>query len=232
MVKDLLKVASDDSFFENEHIVYLADKFRGLLLKKYYDNARKPIPDVNYQTVNIALEPYNDCGDICGSIPVLRSKEKIPNFLGIGAIIVYPSKCFFLGEINYVLFNRFKYIGENKYTKNSIYATLGPDGYIYVKSNNSQFMFLKAVTIRGLFQSPEELAKIDCDCTNDCEVLDLEFPLETALIPELIEYIVKELSTGLYKGHDKTNNASDDLSDIAAFVRQNMKDRYLKEYQD
>ena len=40
-VLDLLKQASDDTYFTEEHIIFLAGKYRNFLLKQYYDKKRE-----------------------------------------------------------------------------------------------------------------------------------------------------------------------------------------------
>jgi hypothetical protein len=59
--------------------------------------------------------------------------------------------------------------------------------------------------------------------------MDVEFPLEADLIPQMIELIVKELLGVNYRPKDNVNNSSDDLADIAAFVRRNMKSDAAKQ---
>jgi hypothetical protein len=59
--------------------------------------------------------------------------------------------------------------------------------------------------------------------------MDVEFPLEADLIPQMIELIVKELLGVNYRPKDSVNNSSDDLADIAAFVRRNMKSDLAKQ---
>jgi len=45
----------------------------------------------------------------------------------------------------------------------------------------------------------------------------------------MIELIVKELLGVNYRPKDNVNNSSDDLADIAAFVRRNMKSDVAKQ---
>jgi hypothetical protein len=59
--------------------------------------------------------------------------------------------------------------------------------------------------------------------------MDAEFPLEADLIPQMIELIVKELLGVNYRPKDNVNDSSDDLADIAAFVRRNMKSDVSKQ---
>ena len=45
-----------------------------------------------------------------------------------------------------------------------------------------------------------------------CDTLDKVFPIEEALVPPLVELVVKELTGSIYKPNDENNNAKDDLS--------------------
>lgn len=228
--KDLLKIISDDATFEDEHVIFIASRLRSLLVKKYYDTPKKPTPDSLYQTICLDLV-YNDHSDICGVGDYLISAQEIPYTMSIGNNKVYPIN-YFLGNIEFVSKERFRYLGTNKYTKNIIFATLGPDNHLYLKSANSGFLALEKVKMTAVF---EDITKVkDLLCSDDgciCEdIMDQNFPIEDALIPELLEMTVKELATGIYHPADTKNNAKDDLSDIMQFIRQNMKDRYLKDY--
>lgn len=46
-----------------------------------------------------------------------------------------------------------------------------------------------------------------------CKLEDKEFPIEDALVPPLIELVVKELRGPEYSPKDEDNNAKDDLPD-------------------
>ena len=59
--------------------------------------------------------------------------------------------------------------------------------------------------------------------------MDMEFPLEASLIPQLIELVTKELLGVNYRPKDNTNNSNDDLADIATFVRHHMKSDLAKQ---
>ena len=57
MVLDMLKVTSDDSTFNEEHIIFLAGRYRSFLLKQRYANdLKKQIPESNYQTICLNLQ--------------------------------------------------------------------------------------------------------------------------------------------------------------------------------
>jgi hypothetical protein len=97
-----------------------------------------------------------------------------------------------------------------------MYATLGHDDHLYIKSSNPQSLYLERVRFSGIFEDPEKAAKLSCeeDTSEEetCDVLDKKFPLEEALIPLMIELIVKEVSNAIYRPADEENNANDDLT--------------------
>ena len=229
-VKDLLKIQSDDATFENEHVIFSASKFRAVILKKYYESIKKDIPDSAYQTVCINVKDVED-PLVCSGYYYMKSTKTIPYTLSYGSVRIYGSS-YFSGNIVLVPKERFEYTGLNKYTKNIIYATIGADRYLYLKSINP--LYLDSIKVTGVFEKPDEASALDCSGGNNCskDILDTDFPLEDALVPELITMVIQELLNGLYRGNDPHNNAKDDLSDIASFVRNAMKDRYAKTYMD
>ena len=78
----------------------------------------------------------------------------------------------------------------------------------------------------GIFEDAEAAAELQCEGTDkSCDILDTPFPLEEGLVTTLIEKTTKFLSGSVYNPSDSTNNASDDLSEIASFLRQNLKSR-------
>ena len=225
MINDELKFISDDSHFTEEHILFLLDKTRALILKQRYSDIRKEIPISNYQVICIDLEKVNlPSGNICGAGTYLKSTKPIPNILPLTKPEVSPIDLFG-GNFNYVNALRFKYTGKNKYLKNQVYTTIAPDHYLYMKSNNSQLYYLQKVKLTGIFEDSSQLLDFQCPDANGevaCDVMDMVYPLEESLIPVVIELIVKELSAFKYQAKDDVNNANDDLSDLAAYIRQQL----------
>ena len=216
MVLDELKITSDDAMFTEEHIIFLASKMRGLLLKQQYKDVKKEIPESNYQTLCLDLKQVPAiAGEPCEGGTYLRSKEKIPFLMSIATPRVYTGD-YYQGEITYVSRERMKYVGYNRWLPNIIYASIGPDNYLYLKSFNPQYLYLEKARLTGIFEDPEKAAEFECDKSKDsCDVLDMPFHLEEALIPQVVQLVVKELSRPEYLPEDSSNNAHDDLSGIA-----------------
>lgn len=231
MCLDQLKVASDDSYYTIDHILFLISKIRALLLKQTYSNIKKEIPQSNYQTICLDLMQVPAItGEPCEGGTYLRSKEKVPSTMTIGTNIVYPIDFYQGTHITYVSRERMRYVGTNKWLKNIIYTSKGPDGYLYFKSSNPQFLYLKKVKMTGIFEDPDKAAELECDSNNnlECDVLDREFPLEEGLVASVIELVIKYLSGAVYRPKDQENDANDDLSDLVAFIRRNMKSEFQK----
>ena len=67
-----------------------------------------------------------------------------------------------------------------------------------------------------LFRSASELQCSDKNGNTVCDVLDRIFPIEEALIPPMIELVVKELLGAEYRPKDESNDAKDELSEVSS----------------
>lgn len=219
MCLDELKGMSDDFTFTEDHLIFLLGKLRSFLLKqRYYTDIKKTISESNYQTICLDLiEVPAISGETCEGGSYLRSKNKIPVTLMIGNPRVYPID-YYQGEIAYVSRDRMRYVGYNKWMKNIIYCSIAPDGYLYFKSWNPQFLYLEKVKFTAIFEDANEVSSLTCDGDEGttCNIMDRIFPIEEALVPPLIELVVNELRKAEYAPSDEENNADDNLDEIRA----------------
>lgn len=222
MVLDELKVQSDDAEFTEEHIIFLLNKYRALLLKQKYSDVKKQIPESNYQTICLDLEEVSTMEDLpCIGEVYVRSKVKIPNLIPIGNPTVYTLD-YYRGDITFIDRTRMKYVGYNKYLQNIIYCSLGADNYLYFKSSNPQFRYLEKVRFNGVFEDSAQASELSCDNKDNatCDTLDMDFCLEDSLIPVAIQLIVKELTVAKITPADEANNAKDNLPDTNNTTQQ------------
>ena len=219
MVLDEIKSTSDDAFFTEEHVLFLVNNYRNFILKQRYSDIKKPIPESNYQTICLNLIQVPAIAGVpCEGGTFLRSKEKVPFMMKIGTPKVYPIN-YYLGEITYVSRERMRYVGYNKYLQNIIYASLGPDNYLYLQSSNPQYLYLEKIRLTGIFENIESVLDLLCEDSGDsinCDIMDKTFPIEDALVPPIIELVVKELLGAEYRPKDETNDAKDELSEVAS----------------
>jgi len=218
MVLDELHQYSDDSNVTEEHIIFLAGRYRSFLLKqRYLTDLKKEIPESNYQTLCLKLEKTEALEGLpCEGGYYIRTTEEIPTTLPIGTMRLSTTGSYYNSEITYVTRDRMKYVGNNPWMKNIIYASLAPNGRIYMTSGNPQFLYLDGgdLQVTGIFEDAEAASEYSCENKGDskCDIMERDFPIEDALIAPLIELIVKELSPIITAPEDETNNANDDLT--------------------
>jgi len=220
LILDEAKGLSDDFTYTEDHLIFLLDKYRSFLLKQRYTDVKKSIPESNYQTLLLDLIPVPAIsGEPCEGGNYLKSIEKIPYLLTISNPKV-TAVDYFQGEFNFVSRDRMKYVGNNKFLKNMIYTTIAPDRYLYFKSNNVNFIYLEKVKITGVFENASTASKLDCNSSQNCELLDRIFPIEEGLIPPLIELTLKELLGATYRPKDSENNSTDDLNELGKTTKK------------
>lgn len=218
MILDELKLVSDDATFTQDHVIWLASKYRSMLLKQHYKDIKKDIPESNYQTICLDLKKVAALkGYPCEEGYMLQSEQEIPATITSASTKVSAGN-FFNGErITYISMDRMRFIGHNRWTKNIIYAALGPDNHLWMTSGNPQYLYLRKAQVTAIFDDPEAVADLLCDKNgNHCDILDSNFPLESALLPTLIELCVKELSGSVYRPADVVNNAADNFGRMSA----------------
>ena len=232
LVLDELKLVSDDSTFTEDHVVFLLNRYRTFLLKQRYSDIKKQIPDSNYQSICMDLiQVPAISGEPCEEGTYLRSSVKVPIPMQIGSPKVTPMD-YYQGEITYVSRERMRYVGYNRFLPNIIYCSIGPDQYLYFKSFNPQYLYLEKVKFTGVFENAEKASELECGTSDICDILDKEFPIEDSLISPLIELVLKELAGPAWKPQDDTNNASDDLANLANFIRRSIKNNVQKQIED
>ena len=213
MVLDECKIHSDDSYFNEDHVSFLLSKYRSFLLKKELEKENKNLSSANAQTICLDLMEVPAIEDFDCSGSYLRSTKKIPSIINEFKVQLYPID-YYQGEIIFTSRERMRYTGYNKWTKNLIYASKGPDDYLYLKSENPQYLYMKKLRMTAIFEDFEEAAQLACDEDEVavCDKLDAQFPIESAQVPVIIELVVKELLGVKYQPKDKNNNAADDAS--------------------
>ena len=114
MIMDGLKMKSDDSSFNVDHVVFLMLQYRALLLKQNYTDQKKDIPKSNYQTICVDMELDEDC--VSGNN--IRSTVRIPNFVNLkgneSVTISTAGKKFDNLRYSYVSPERMAYVGNNR----------------------------------------------------------------------------------------------------------------------
>lgn len=227
MVLDEIKGLSDDFTYTEDHVIFLLNKYRTYLLKQKYKDDKGSMNSSNFQTMSLALNNSLKNMDYLLDRQYKKSTERVPNLLAEKGVRVYPYTQFLDdADIAFITEDRMRYVGYNKYLKNAVYATIH-DNYLYVTSRILDQLELEDVYLSAVFEDAIETIKaIKGD---SIDLLEEDFPIEESLTSLLIQSVVKELLGAAYRPKDSQNNANDDLADIIAFVRRNMKSAYQKQ---
>ena len=153
--------------------------------------------------------------------PNLKSQEVLPTVLPITKPLVLLFNGFESEVIEYVPYSRLKSTGHNKWKKNFVYSSIGPNGYLYLSFVNPQAQYLETIQFKAVFEDFEKVYDLQYK-DQDYDIMEQEFPFEHAMIPDLIARVVKDILGTAWRPADQKNDDSDDLADIATFVRQNM----------
>lgn len=214
MVKDSLKLSSDDSYIENGHIIFQLNNARALLLNQKYTERKFLVPEDNFIEICLELEYVDRIANLpCEGPGFLKTKLKPPHILNIANPRLFSLELF--GEdIPLIPMKRMTNLGYHRFLNNIIYASYGPDGYIYLFSSNPQFYNLEKIRMSAVFSDPSYISQFRCDDSGEyikCnDVLDAPFPLESALHYPLIEIVFKYFASSLGIVPDMQNNAQDD----------------------
>lgn len=229
---DAVKSTNGDSDITEDHVLFLINQYRLFLLEqKKLKQGVHSLSSANEQTICIDLEPTQAIKglDYCNDL-YLKSVQEIPDLMD-GENLKIEFAGMFNIKTAFISKERFKYTGFNKYLKNIIYYTLGGDNHIYVNSANPQFKYLKQLTLTGIFEDAKKAAELSCtdNSETNCDIMELDFPLEADLIPQLLELVNKELLGINYRPKDDENDDADNLAEIANFVRRNLKSPLAKQ---
>lgn len=230
MILDEIKGESDDFTYNEDHVLFLMNKYRALVLSQKYENMKRQVNPANLQTLCIDLQRYYPIeGDECNAGVMLRSTKQLPFSVMYSTPRVYPQN-FLLGDISFVSQERLKYIGHSRYLKNIMYASIGQDNYLYIKSSNPQFLNMTSVKISAIFEDASKAAELSCSGSggNECSIMDVQFPLEEGLIQTMIQLCDKELLQDSFNPEDRNNNAQDDAANLTQYIARNMKNETQK----
>lgn len=237
MVLDEIKAVSDDSFVTEEHVLFLLKYYRLVFLKQKIDKegiARiTSLPSLYTQTICLDLQPTNliPGNNVCSDL-VLKSVQQIPDLYVGSSPNIYPITYLLNSQYSLVSKDRFKFVGYNKYMKNIIYVTMDDNNYLYLKSLNPQFVYLRKIKVSAVFNDPEKAAEYACDKDGNstpCDILDTDYGLEGYMIPDVIKVVVADLLNTTWRQQDQFNNANDDMANLQQYLRQNAKSDLVKQ---
>jgi len=216
-VREALNQYIDDSEIDDRYIIYLYGIKRSRYLRQDENNFQKTTDISVLQTLCLGLETVNinQCDLNINCDEIVRTKLRIPKPLDLhintAITSVRPtnriSKAF-----NFVTKEKAIY-SEHSSFRDSIFAFLDTDRYIYLLSKNNALNLLECITITGIFEDPLELLDYSncCECELDSPCLDydtIDYPLQSHYIDLIKNEIVNELINKLKLPEDKENDSN------------------------
>lgn len=209
-VLEHLNAYSDDIKISEEHVAFIVNNKRNLLLKQYMSNLRKEVPQEAIQSICLPLSQDNNCFE---DLVVLKSNVKVPSTLdntGRSNIIKGYTGLRFIKNINIVDYSRLPFVGSEPYTEKQLYLSIDPKSFLIVFSPGQSHLLLEQIEVEGVFENPEEAYNLSCESESQCEFMDAQYPIESALIDPLKMQIVQELLLKYQIPLDNVNNAENE----------------------
>lgn len=214
-------IDSDDSNITEKYILQLINQQRALFLTNEGNKRGHTLDSKLIQTLKpsniekVSTVLSNDLG-LTSECFFVRTTDKVPRaiethkgqlYTRIGPLDLmakeFPLKE--LIEINFA--------GNGRFNENVISA-FWLDDRIYLASKSEDFQFVKAISIRGIFEDPIEAANYKLPAS-ECWTLDDEYPLSDRLFNYIKAQILQQLAYKYSIPSDTTNDASDTIKQPA-----------------
>lgn len=217
-IRESLKQYMNDSEIDDRYILYLYDIKRAKYLRQELNNYQRTTDITATQTLCLELEEVSvlQCGIDLDCETIIRTKQPIPKPLELHSkssiTSVRPIKRI-SPSFNFTTKER-AIFSKHSPIKNSIFAFLDNDLYIYLLSDLDTIKMMNCITITAVFENPLDLQNYNncCGCEKPDVCFDLDksdYPLQPHYIDIIRTEIVNELINKLKIEKDNINNSED-----------------------
>lgn len=223
MVLDEIKAKTDDFYYTEDHIIFLIDKYRAFLLKQKYKTPKSVVLNSNYMYIQIPNH-------------IITDNKIFTNFkweiisIGVPRVLLYPIHPDQKEHaLNYCTEERRYFLRQSQFLKNINYFYF-LNNELVLDLGKSFFTTYKdvetVIKVKAVFESPSKLYTY---INPSIDVLEQDIPLEESLISPLLEMVVKDLTSAMFKPEDDINNGKDETGDLNKFMYQNSKSDLQKQ---
>lgn len=203
LVLNELKQTSDDIQLEEGELAVLLNIARAVVLKQRLGNNKVEIPREVIQTIpfKISLKESTLISDRNFNTLNLNGNHLFYNVI----LDLYPDKF-----VELVTLDRFKYVYNNKWLQNIVYATIGKTNKIYLKAPSdimAEFTNPSVkinATFEGILDDPREAYPYEDN------YLDLDFAINSDLLRPIIELVIADIVKHMSIPEDIVNNGKND----------------------
>jgi hypothetical protein len=220
---DLLSIVrphlSDDSDIDLRQIKFWINNQRALWVRNEVNKKRSVDNDL-IQTICAELEEV-DASDCCDAPikcdKVMRMKEELPPTIELHmkeAIFRVAGINKLKKPFSYVDYNRIPWVGNGRFNTDNVYAFLHDKRIHIFSPSNQEYRFMEKISVRAVFENPEDAALFNPCSDTPCYTDDTEYPIKTWMLPALKEAILKSnlmVQAQAETVADTTNNSDSDL---------------------
>ena len=210
--REAFKLYSDDGDISNEYLSYKIETTRAMLRAQRFSSRSFIIPNIIRQHFYHSLEISEENEFVDGIGTVLRTVDPIQvplepfNFKNN---IRITSGSYSDVSFTFVDTNRFSYVGRSKWNLNQIYVCLGSDFRLYFTSGNPKVKMLEQVKLSMVCASPSEAYPHTIEYNPAIDFENITYPLNSELIVDLTDIIIKQLTVNLLAKEDKHDDSQD-----------------------
>ncbi len=200
---------SDDELVSYQNVKDWVQKYRSLLIARDLNKGHTISKNIEQDLGCVTLIEVDkaECCDLNSNCTILRTELLLPKPVELD----YKDAITFVGSIekqrSYELSssNQSYFDTFNKYTGN-VPKAYYLNGYIYITNET----FLKHISVRGIFEDPQEAARFHTCSGEACYTDDSRYPISDKMIPIITDLILqKELNVVLKTTPDESNNANE-----------------------
>lgn len=211
-IKEKLKLTTDDSDITNNYIHHLLNIQRAYYIKQKFTDYRRSLPETIKQAITVDMELVDSTIGMTTNDKILRSKKVVPAFInleGRADFIRILSRDFKTVPLSYVTFDRFPYVGNDKWNKGISYVTVGPDDKLYLKQGTGLGNATRLLVVNSIFENPEDAWMASLNYSSTINYLDTQYPISAELAKVAISEVVRELSQTLNIPEDNKNDSTE-----------------------
>lgn len=202
-----LNIYTEDSDLSEEHLAFLVNTKRAMLVRQYISNLKKVMPKEAMQVLCLNLEIDDDCLE---DKKVLRSINKIPSTIDStgrsNLANVYTSNFRFTKNLNIIDYYKLPFVDSIPYNTKQLYVAVDPESYLIVYNPSNLHLNMEQIEVEGLFEDPEAAYEMSCDSDTQCDFLDADYPVELSMVDQIRNLILQDLMV-------KYNIPKDEIND-------------------
>lgn len=219
-IREYIREFSDDTEVDDRHLVYLINIKRAKYLRQDLNNYQKATDLSIQQKFCVAMEEVSadECGQDIYCDKVLRSVKPLPKAIELHtrtAITKLKPTNVLSVPFNVISKDKVPYLKDSPF-KNSIYAFIDSDNYVYLISSNTTYKLIDCLNVAGIFENPLELSEFTncCGCPESEQTVcydqnESEYPLQPHYVDLIKREIVNDLMKVKQMPEDKINDTND-----------------------